>query len=203
MRDALKGENFQASVLPAEYAAQVLANVASEGTAFVQQPVAVKSYEPQSGQIFGILKQMKEEFEQNLSQSQKEEVKAQQEYVDLKATKEEMIAASKKMADEKSTEMWDNKKALTDAQEDLKSPREQFKADKKFLSDLRLVCQKLDHDWTERSKSRSAEIQAVTETIGILTSDEARDLTHKTITLLQVQSKRSTAQASMKVRKDA
>lgn len=203
MRDALQGRNSEASTLPAEYAAQVLAKVASEGTAFVQQPVAVKSYEPQSGQIFGILKQMKEEFEQNLSQSQKEEVKAQQEYVDLKATKEEMIAASKKMADEKSTEMWANKKALTDAKEDLESTSEQFKADKKFLSDLRLVCQKLDHDWTQRSKSRSAEIQAVAETIGILTSDEARDLMHKTITLLQVQSKRSAAQASMKIRNDA
>merc|ERR1719262_348297 len=150
MRDALKGENFQASVLPAEYAAQVLANVASEGTAFVQQPVKVKSYEPQSGQIFGILKQMKEEFENNLSQSQKEEVKAQQEYADLKVTKEEQIAAATKAKDEKSTEMWANKKALSDAKEDLETTRAQRSADVKFLSDLRLVCQKLDHEYEQR-----------------------------------------------------
>lgn len=191
MRNALQGRGESVSALPAEYAAQVLAK-AAEGTAFVQQPVAVKSYEPASGQIFGILNQMKEEFEQNLSQSQKEEVKAQQEYADLKATKEEQIAASKKMRDEKSTEMWANKKALTDAKEDLESTRETFKADKKFLSDLNLVCQKLDHDYKERSEARSNEITAVAETIGILTSDDARDLLHKTVTFFQLESRSST-----------
>jgi len=99
--------------------------------------------------------------------------------------------------------MWDNKKALTDAKEDLESTREQFKADKKFLSDLRLTCQKLDHDWKVRSEARSNEITAVAETIGILTSDDARDLMHKTITLLQLQSRRSTAKTVAALRNQA
>merc|ERR1719333_1385907 len=46
-------------------------------TAFLQQPAGFQSYAPQSGQIFGILKQMKETFESNLSTSQKEELAAQ------------------------------------------------------------------------------------------------------------------------------
>merc|ERR550514_2629609 len=41
-----------------------------KGAAFVQAP----AYAPASGEIFGILKQMKETFEANLSQSQKEEL---------------------------------------------------------------------------------------------------------------------------------
>ena len=41
-----------------------------------------------SGAIFGILKQMKETFESNLSSSQKEEMQSQAAYEDLKAAKE-------------------------------------------------------------------------------------------------------------------
>merc|ERR1719159_1661967 len=56
-------------------------------TAFLQQPAGYQSYAPQSGQIFGILKQMKETFESNLSTSQKEELAAQDAYEQLKAAK--------------------------------------------------------------------------------------------------------------------
>merc|ERR1719197_100253 len=45
---------------------------------------------PASGEIFGILKQMKETFETNLGSSQKEEMENQKAYEDLKAAKEEM-----------------------------------------------------------------------------------------------------------------
>merc|ERR1719498_1787988 len=40
---------------------------------FDAQPTFKQSYAPQSGQIFGILKQMKETFEGNLAQTQKDE----------------------------------------------------------------------------------------------------------------------------------
>jgi chromosome segregation ATPase len=40
-------------------------------TAFIQQPAGFQSYAPQSGAIFGILKQMKETFETNLSQARR------------------------------------------------------------------------------------------------------------------------------------
>merc|ERR1719174_722376 len=41
---------------------------------FDAEPTFKQSYAPQSGEIFGILKQMKETFETNLSSSQKEEM---------------------------------------------------------------------------------------------------------------------------------
>merc|ERR1719333_894658 len=41
---------------------------------FDAEPTFKQSYAPQSGEIFGILKQMKESFESNLSDSQKEEL---------------------------------------------------------------------------------------------------------------------------------
>jgi len=66
--------------------------------AFVQNPqdalIQQKSgYAPQSGEIFGILKQMKESFETNLADTQKEEMQNQKAYDELKAAKEEEISA--------------------------------------------------------------------------------------------------------------
>merc|ERR1719379_1186269 len=52
---------------------------------FDAEPTFKQSYAPASGQIFGILKQMKETFESNLSASQKEELANQKAYEDLKA----------------------------------------------------------------------------------------------------------------------
>ena len=44
---------------------------------FDAEPTFKQSYAPQSGAIFGILKQMKETFETNLENSQKEEMQSQ------------------------------------------------------------------------------------------------------------------------------
>merc|ERR1719238_1165936 len=97
--------------------------------AFIQQPASAGSYAPASGQIFGILKQMQEDFETSLSQAQKDEVKAQEDYASLKATKEEQIAATKAMLESMEQEFAQNKKAVFDAKEDLELTRETRSAD--------------------------------------------------------------------------
>merc|ERR1719171_2122906 len=59
----------------------------SHVAAFVQQRGSA-SYAPQSGEIFGILKQMKETFEANLAKSQKEEQEGITNFEALKKSKE-------------------------------------------------------------------------------------------------------------------
>merc|ERR1719456_2205609 len=72
-------------------------------------------YAPQSGQIFGILKQMKEDFETNLGNSQKEEVSNVKAYEDLKSAKSAQIQAAQEQIDTKSKEAAaaDEKKATS------------------------------------------------------------------------------------------
>merc|ERR1719420_1033035 len=60
--------------------------------AFVQEAQA--SHAPASGEIFGMLKQMKESFETNLVNSQKEETTSQKDFEDLKSAKTAEIAAA-------------------------------------------------------------------------------------------------------------
>merc|ERR1719456_1008746 len=93
-------------------------------TAFTQDyfdssPTFKQSYAPQSGVVLGILKQMKETFEQNLSQSQKEEMADQQGYEDTKAGKEAEIEAAGESLDKKTQELADTDQALADAKQDL------------------------------------------------------------------------------------
>jgi len=66
---------------------------------FDAKPTFKQSYAPQSCEIFGILTQMLETFEANLSQSQKEEMENQKACEDLKAAKEAEIAAGQEQID--------------------------------------------------------------------------------------------------------
>merc|ERR1719405_246882 len=72
---------------------------------FDAEPTFKQSYAPQSGEIFGILKQMLETFESNLSQSQKDELAAQKAYGDLKAAKEVEIAEGQAQVERKTAEL--------------------------------------------------------------------------------------------------
>merc|ERR1719456_1187770 len=76
-------------------------------------------YAPQSGQIFGILKQMKEDFETNLGNSQKEEVSNVAAYEELKAAKTSQIAAAQDQVDTKSKEAAAADETKATAKEDL------------------------------------------------------------------------------------
>jgi len=70
---------------------------------FDAKPTFKQSYAPQSGEIFGILRQMLETFEANLAQSQKEENENQKTYEELKAAKEAEIAAGQEQIDKKNS----------------------------------------------------------------------------------------------------
>merc|ERR1719453_736348 len=90
---------------------------------FDASPTFKQSYAPQSGEIFGILKQMKETFENNLSASQKEEMQNQAAYEDLKAAKEEEIKAGQAQLDTKTQELADTDQHLSQAKQDLDDTR--------------------------------------------------------------------------------
>merc|ERR1712226_1788634 len=90
---------------------------------FDASPTFKQSYAPQSGEIFGILKQMKETFESNLSDSQKEEMANQKAYEELKAAKEEEIAAGQAQLDTKQSQLAETDLKNAQAKEDIEDTR--------------------------------------------------------------------------------
>jgi len=159
--------------------------IQAPGDYFDAEPTFKQSYAPQSGEIFGILKQMKETFETNLSASQKEEMENQKAYEDLKVAKEEEIKAGQEQVDTKTQELADTDQHLAQAKQDLEDTRNSLTVDQKFLMNLKETCQQTDAEWEERQKMRQEEIQAVSEALSILSSDDAHDTFTSTFNFVQ------------------
>jgi len=147
---------------------------------FDATPTFKQAYAPQSGQIFGILKQMKETFESNLSASQKEEMSNQKAYEDLKAAKEDEIAAGQAQVETKTQELADTDEKCAQAKEDISDTRNSLSADEQFLMMLKEKCQMTDQEWEERQKTRQNEMQAVSQALSVLSSDDAHDMFTRT-----------------------
>merc|ERR1719443_2613731 len=129
---------------------------------------------------------MKEEFEANLAEEQKDESKAQSDFEGMSAAKTEQIATAKEKLDALEEANADNQKALSDAKENLELTREQRSKDVEFLRNLKTTCMDLDQQWAQRSKTRAMETQAVSEALKIISSDDSMDLLRNSVTLLQV-----------------
>jgi len=147
---------------------------------FDASPTFKQSYAPQSGEIFGILKQMKESFETNLSDSQKEEMANQKAYEDLKAAKTEEIKAGQDQIDAKTQELASTDEKLAESKESLEDTKASLSADEEFLMMLKEKCSTTDAEWEERQKTRQLEMEACSKALAVLSSDDAHDLFTKT-----------------------
>merc|ERR1719267_51277 len=142
---------------------------AKSATSFLAIP-GMQSYAPQSGQIFGILQQMKEDFEVNLSEAQKSEAKAKAEYESLKAAKEDEIDTGRKLIVSIDGQIGEIQEKYAQAAKELENTEEQLAMDEEFLKNLKEKCATMDADFDKRTKDRLTEIEAVTDTIKILNS---------------------------------
>merc|ERR1719487_32319 len=170
-------------------------------SAFLQGKITAGS--AQGGEIMGVLKQMKTEFESNLADMQGEESKSVTGFGSLKEAKTEEIAAGEEMAKEKTALLGKTKVQLAEAKEDLEDTTGAMEADQAFLVDLKERCSVSDKEWEERSKTRALEIAAVGETIKILTDDDAHDLFGSTLSFIQLSSTRRTLSREDLVREQA
>merc|ERR1719267_496999 len=158
---------------------------------FDAEPTFKQSYAPQSGEIFGILKQMKETFEANLAQTQKDEQNNQKAYEELKAAKEEEIKAGQEQIDAKTQELASTDEKLAESKEDLEDTKKSLAADEEFLAMLKEKCSGTDAEWEERQKTRQLEMEACSKALAVLSSDDAHDLFTKTFNPAFVQTESS------------
>merc|ERR1719329_998971 len=165
-----------------------------------QDPSSDGSYAPASGQIFGILNQMKETFETNLSDSQKMEMNKQSSYDQVKAAKSAEIQAGQNQIDKKTEELAQTDEANAQAKQDLKDTKANLSADEEFLMMLKKLCAKVDAEYEARTKERNMEIEACSKALAVLSSDEAHDMFTKTFNFLQTSksSRRADAAAVLK-----
>merc|ERR1719329_796508 len=165
-------------------------------TGLVEQPsgnaAGASSYNAQSSQIFGLLNSMKEEFERDLSTSQKQELNAEISFQKLKSAKVSEIMEAGKSLEEKTAELADTHQRVAQAKEDTELTNDQIANDTKFLKDLVKRCATADEEYAARQKTRNEEMLAISETIKIITSDESRDLFSKSMSFVQIRSRHAT-----------
>merc|ERR1719331_830171 len=175
---------------------------AETATSFLSIP-GMQSYAPQSGQIFGILGQMKEDFQVNLAEAQKGEAKSKAEYETLKAAKEDELATGRKLIVSIDASIAETQENFAAEAKQLEDTQEQLAMDTEFLKNLKSKCATMDADYDKRVKDRLTEIDAVSDTIKILNSDDSFEAFDKmdapNPSFLQVEESASQAQRRQQV----
>jgi chromosome segregation ATPase len=145
-------------------------------------------YEPASGQITGILKQMKETMEGDLAELTKQENEAIASFNGLQAAKNKEIQASTESIEENSSKIGELGVSIVTMQGNKKDTVDTIGADEGFLEELGKNCADMEKDYEQIVASRSEELSALSDTIKVLNDDDALELFKKTVpSLLQIQ----------------
>jgi len=129
--------------------------------AFTQTNYGAQPYANQSGEIFGILRQLLEQMKEDLGETEEREANSSKEATSLLAELKTQLAEAEKMLKNKQMEAAENVKALADAKEGIKDANTNLDADSKFLKEVIDMCGKADENWEERKKTREQEIAAI------------------------------------------
>merc|ERR1719335_429630 len=147
--------------------------------AFLEQGSGSDEMSEGSGEILGILKQMKEEMESNLAGAEKDEAAAVEGFASLKSSKEteievatEAIETKTGRSGELAVSVVQTKDALEDAQEEIANAG-------KYAEQLAAQCATKEKEMAQRVKARAEEIAAISDAIGILNDDDALDVFKK------------------------
>jgi len=166
-------------------------------------------YVPVSQEIIGILSQLQEDMEGELSSITKVENDAITQYEGLVSAKEKEIAAATAAIESKTERAGQTAVEIVNLKNDLEDTKEELGADEVFLMELKKSCSSKATEYDERVKARSLELVAIAETIKILNDDDALDLFKKTLpspSLLQLANRnkdlRAQALAALKKMKD-
>jgi len=160
-----------------------------EITAFLSQG---SSYAPQSGEILGILKQMGDTMGASLSDAAATEKAAISAYEGLISAKTKEVSVLTATIESKTAQIGELGVSIVQMKNDLSDTQQTLAEDKQFLAELEKGCSTKAAEWEERSKTRSEELVALSDTIKVLNDDDALELFKKTLpssasSLIQVQ----------------
>merc|ERR1719191_2369034 len=125
----LKGEQFSA--------VKAFMQESENSNSFLSESIpGMQSYAPQSGQILGILKQLKEDMEGDLKDARGVEAKSKSEFDGLKAAQEEEMAAAKKQLDQAEQELAEIGEKHAVAMEELADTEKQLDQAEQELAEI-------------------------------------------------------------------
>merc|ERR1719160_1550267 len=136
-------------------------------------------YAPQSGQIVGILKAMKDDMEAELKEAIAAEAKAVAGFADLKASKEKEIEMATEAIETKTQRSGEVAVSVVQTKDSLEDTTDELADVEKLLVQLSTECKTKETEWGEKCKVRAEEVKAISEAISILNDDDALDVFKK------------------------
>jgi len=136
-------------------------------------------YSPRSGEIVGILKQMKDEFLGELADATAAEEAAIKSYQGLMAAKTKEVAALDKAIEDKLIRSGEVAVSIAQMKNDLGDTDEARLEDQKVLANMKGNCETKSKDWDLVVKTRAEELKALADTITVLNDDDSLELFKK------------------------
>jgi septal ring factor EnvC (AmiA/AmiB activator) len=167
----LRQISINADMLPADR--DMLTSFLSDG--------ASSTYVPKSGEIVGILKELKDEMDKDLAETTAVENAAIASYESLVASKKKEIEALTKAIESKMARIGELGVKIAEMENDLEDTQEGLAEDKKFLADLDKNCELKQAEWAEYKKMQAMELVALADTIKVLNDDDSLELFKKTL----------------------
>jgi len=153
---------------------------------------AAGTYTSQSGQIQGILAQMKDDFEHELASSAEEEDAAASSHAELMETKREDLALLEKTLTKTTLAQGNDKKQLAEDSQEREETQAQLKTDEAFFAETKESCKAKADQWAGRARSRTEELAAIDKALAVLTSPESKAIFERSAnTLVQLTSTQS------------
>lgn len=135
-----------------------------------------KKYKGRSFKLQQMLADMRKTFEDNLAAARKEEAHAIQDYEKLREQKTKTLKNRKDAAASLKAETAERNKSRAESEEERDELQQQKDSDEQTLLEVAETCRKKKEEWKERKRLRSEEVASIAQAVGILRSDDARDL---------------------------
>jgi len=152
-----------------------------------------------SGEILGILKNMKDEMEKDLKELQEQAASDLNSFNDLKAAKTEEITINEKSVIEKEKRIGALALELSEGTHALEDAKEELANAEKFKANMKEQCAGMEKQKAAREKARADEILAISEAVKILNDDDALEVFSKAKPSLVQQPKSVTYDALIQV----
>merc|ERR1719265_1228803 len=140
-----------------------------------------ESSAPDSDQIVGILKGMKDEMEASIKELTSAEDSAVKGYGELKAAKTAEEAAASSAIKTKTARAGELAVSIVQSSDALEDTTKEMADTEKFLATLAVQCKTKQEEWAARQKVRAEEVKAISEAVGILNDDDALDVFKKAV----------------------
>lgn len=136
---------------------------------------------PGSGEVLGILKQMKDDMTKSLEETENGEQVASAGFADLKAAKDEEIELAATAIESKEKKTGDLALSIVQSSSALEDTEDELADNQKMLKTLTTTCGDKKLEFEARLKLRNDEIAAISEAVSILNDDDALDVFKKAV----------------------